>query len=300
MSILEFLSGFRTDILDSFFMFISNFGDFAILLPLICIIYWCISKSTAYTALFNFFITGCIVHGAKVLFRVPRPWILNPEFTPVPEAIETASGYSFPSGHTQASSSIFLTIAKYAGHKSISITSYVIVGLVALSRMYLGVHTPLDVFVSLIISIVVLSFLNYIRENLSISDSTKLGLLIATIAFCAGLCFYCYLLIRWNLSTIDNVSGSITFAAATVGFVTGAYIEYKFIKFGTHCHSIFMQLAKIILGLGGMVLIFLACKMLPFEEYLNETLATFICCIWATCIFPLFIKLVQKKKYNEL
>lgn len=300
MSILEFLSAFRSDALDSFFIFISNFGDLAVLLPLICIIYWCISKSVAYMALFNFFITGSIVHGAKILFRIPRPWILNPDFKPVSSAIETASGYSFPSGHVQSASSIFLAFTKGVRNKCITVISYIVIALVMLSRMYLGVHTPLDVFTSLIISIIILAVLNYIRTNLSIADTTKLAMLIVSITYSSGLILYSYLLMRWNLSTIELVGGAIAFAASTIGFSIGIYIEDKYINFGTRCHSFFMQIAKIILGLGGMLLILYISSLIPAAEVITKSFAGFAACLWATCIFPLFIKLIQKKKYSEL
>ena len=36
----------------------------------------------------------------KLVCRVPRPWVRDPNFTIVEAARADATGYSFPSGHT--------------------------------------------------------------------------------------------------------------------------------------------------------------------------------------------------------
>lgn len=300
MAFLELLSNFRTEFLDIFFRIISVFGEITILLPIICILYWCINKRLAYRTLFAFFFSGSIVHGAKITFRIPRPWIINPDFTPTSSALETATGYSFPSGHTQSSSSVFLSFALWTKNKFVSAFSYIIIALVIFSRMYLGVHTPLDVFTSLVISIVIVHALRHITENYDFPRSNKAGLLIIAFAYAAGLILYSLLLIRWNISTLELVGDAIVFACSLAGFAIGAYIENRFINFGTECLSIFTQIIKIILGIGGMLLIKYAFSLLPFSEVILDASLSFTVCIWATCIFPLFIRLVQKKKYSEL
>lgn len=300
MNFLEFLSHFRTDILDYIFRIISFCGEITVLLPLICIIYWCINKSTAYKALFAFFLSGSLVQGAKIVFRIPRPWILNPQFSPVDSAMETATGYSFPSGHVQSSSSIFLSLAAWSKKKAVRILCCIIVLLVLFSRMYLGVHTPLDVFTSLLISIVMIFLLKHVTDNYTIPQNNKTALLILAIAYALGLIFYSLLLVRWNISTMELTADSIVFACSLSGFAIGSYVEDRFIRFGTECLSIFMQFIKIFLGLGGLLLITKGFSLLPLSEVLADSLSGFFACIWATCIFPLFIRLVQKKKYSEL
>lgn len=300
MAFLEFISNFRTEYLDIFFRYISYLGEITILLPILCILYWCINKQLAYKALFAFFFSGSVIQGAKITFRIPRPWVLNPDFAPVDSALETATGYSFPSGHTQSSSSVFLTFATCTGHKFISVFSYIIVALVLLSRMYLGVHTPLDVFTSLAVSVVIVLLLRNFTRNYSFPHSNKVGLLIIALAYSAGLTLYSLLLIRWNISTMELVSDAIVFSCSLAGFAIGAYIENRFIKFGTECLSIFTQIIKVILGIGGMLLIKYAFSLIPASEIIIDSATSFVACIWATCIFPLFIRLVQKKKYSEL
>lgn len=300
MIILEALSKIRTEYLDIFFRGVSYLGEITVLLPLLCVIFWCVNKSLAYNALFSYFLSGCVVQGAKIVFRIPRPWILNPNFKPVESSLATATGYSFPSGHVQGNTSIFLAIAKWSGHRFLSILSYIIVALVFFSRMYLGVHTPLDVCTALLITIIVIWGLDHLKKFYSVPQGHKLGLLILSLTYTLGVYLYSYLLIRWNISTAELVSDAVIFASSLAGFSIGAYIENRYIHFRTQCFSIFMQLIKVILGLGGLLLINFGCSLLPFADIYTKSISCFLICLWALCIFPLFIKLVQKKTYSEL
>lgn len=300
MSALEFISNYRTETLDIFFRYISLCGEITVLLPVLCIVYWCINKSLAYFTLFNYFISGSVVQGAKIAFRIPRPWILKPGFTPVSSALETATGYSFPSGHVQGSSSVFLSIASGGKNRFLSIICSAVAGLVLISRLYLGVHTPLDVSASLIISVLTIRITKYVGQNYIFPRTTKIAILMITILYSLGLCLYSCILVRWNVSGLELVADSIIFAASLAGFSIGIYIEDRFIGFRTQCFSFFMQIIKIILGLGGLVLIDYSCSLLPLHRVYTDSLKGFLVCIWATCIFPIFIKCVQKKKYSEL
>ncbi len=300
MSVLEFISRFRIETLDTIFRTISYCGEITILLPLICILYWCINKSLAYSALFCYFISGSVVQGAKIAFRIPRPWIINPGFQPVPSALETATGYSFPSGHVQSSSSIFLSIGAWCKNRLLFIICSIITGLVLFSRLYLGVHTPLDVFTSLAISVVTIIVIKHFGQNYIFPRTNKIALLMIAILYSMGLCFYSYILVRWNVSTIELVADSVIFAASLTGFSIGTYIENRFIGFRTKCFSPVMQIIKALLGLGGLFLIHYGCSLLPLHHMWQNALKGFLVCIFATCIFPIFIKCVQKKNYSEL
>ena len=88
-----------------------------------------------------------------MLCRVPRPWVKDPNFTIVESARDAAAGYSFPSGHTQTSVGIFGGLARWNKNTVLRIIAIAACVLVPLSRMYLGVHTPLDVGVSIVIAL---------------------------------------------------------------------------------------------------------------------------------------------------
>ena len=83
----------------------------------------------------------------KLLFRVPRPWVRDPNFTVVGNAKEAAGGYSFPSGHSQTAVGTFGALALTGKQKILRAIFLMIAVLVPFSRMYLGVHTPADVLV---------------------------------------------------------------------------------------------------------------------------------------------------------
>ena len=101
MTFLWMLEGIRTPFLDRFMQFVTYFGQELIIIAVICALYWCADKRFAYLLGFTYFTAGLCVQTLKITFRIPRPWILDPEFKAVESALPGATGYSFPSGHTQ-------------------------------------------------------------------------------------------------------------------------------------------------------------------------------------------------------
>jgi undecaprenyl-diphosphatase len=91
-------------------------------------------------------ISWMIAEGAKFLFNRARPFIRDTEIAPL---IKTPSSSSFPSGHsaTAAAGAITLSGIYPAFAPALILSGF----LVALSRIYLGVHYPFDVLAGVLI-----------------------------------------------------------------------------------------------------------------------------------------------------
>lgn len=155
MTFLWLLEGIRTPFLNKLMQFITYFGQELIIIAVICTLYWCVDKRFAYLMGFTYFSAGLCVQTLKITFRIPRPWILDPDFHAVESAVPGATGYSFPSGHTQGATCLFFPLALKARQiwiKFLCILAFLMIGF---SRMYLGCHTPLDVLTSMALSIII-------------------------------------------------------------------------------------------------------------------------------------------------
>ena len=170
MTFLWFLEGIRTPFLEQLMQFITYFGQELIVIAVICTFYWCTDKRFAYLLGFTYFTAGLGVQALKITFRIPRPWILDPQFKAVESAVAGATGYSFPSGHTQSATCLFFPLSLYTSRlwaKLLCILAFLLIGF---SRMYLGCHTPKDVLVSMGLSLVVSSLIWKFQEVLLNSD----------------------------------------------------------------------------------------------------------------------------------
>ena len=154
MEFLYLLEKIRNPILDFIFSTITHLGEETVFLALAIIFFWCIDKYRGYYMLLTGLIGTVVNQALKLVCRVPRPWVKDPGFTVVDSAVKEATGYSFPSGHTQSIAGTFGAIGATSKRRWFSIVCVVIIVLVAFSRMYLGVHTPADVCVSLLIAAV--------------------------------------------------------------------------------------------------------------------------------------------------
>ncbi|MGE4526682.1 MAG: phosphatase PAP2 family protein, partial [Sphaerochaeta sp.] len=103
----------------------------------------------------------------KAIVRAPRPFQVLESIGG--KRLETATGYSFPSGHTTTGSAFYTALALTFKKRSVSIFCAVMMVLVGLSRLYLGVHWPIDVFAGLLlgvtVSFVVSRYLNALYDD---------------------------------------------------------------------------------------------------------------------------------------
>ena len=152
MAFLKLLEAIRTGVGDVFFSAITYLGSEIAFLVIAILFFWCINKRQGYYILVTGVVGSVINQWLKLVCRIPRPWIKDPTFTAVESAVPDATGYSFPSGHTQNVAGTFGCIGRYNKQKWVKIVSVALILLVSFSRMYLGVHTPMDVCVSLVVA----------------------------------------------------------------------------------------------------------------------------------------------------
>ena len=148
MELLYALESIRTPFLDKLMGLITNLGGEAVFIVAAIVVFWCLSKSCGYYMMTVGFAGTIINQFLKLWFRIPRPWVKDPNFTIVESARAEATGYSFPSGHTQNAFAVFGSPARFFKNTALRIIFIFLIALTAFSRMYVGVHTPLDVGVS--------------------------------------------------------------------------------------------------------------------------------------------------------
>jgi undecaprenyl-diphosphatase len=257
MAIFQCRLRITKNLLQIFWNIITKFGEQTVIIILLCIIYWCINKKLAHIMGFTFFLSGYLVQGLKITFRIDRPWIKDPNFKPVSSAYETATGYSFPSGHTQAATSIYSSIGFYI-KKWWRVLFFLIPLAVCFSRMYLGVHTPKDVLTALLLSIVISYLVSYLYKK---ADGRSMGwFLIVVILLGFVLIIYSISLYNQQIIEYQYVTDCCKTAGAGIGFAIGVFLEQKLIKFNTKTKHFHGQLIKIVLGIGGLLAIQIGLK----------------------------------------
>ena len=154
MSILYFLESIRIPGLNELMLLITRLGEETAFLVLALIVFWCVDKYQGYYLLGVGMLGNLANQFLKITCRVPRPWVRDPEFTVLGNAKEAATGYSFPSGHTQSITGSMGCLARASKRNSVRAVCVLLIALTAFSRMYLGVHTPADVLVGAAMAIV--------------------------------------------------------------------------------------------------------------------------------------------------
>lgn len=294
MDFLRLLEGIRNPVLDSFFQWITYFGQEICILAVICLFYWCLDKKFAYRLGFIYFSAGLCIQTLKITFRIPRPWILDPEFHPVASAVPAATGYSFPSGHTQGGTCLFVPLAlrsRKFWQKFLCILMFLAIGF---SRMYLGVHTPKDVLTAMAVSLFFTAIIWKFGDSLLEENRyTKMISVILLILSCLT-AFYALLLFRQNIIEVKYAADCCKAAGAGLGFAAGFYLERTYLNFCSRCRNISHLLQRMTVGLLLTLVLKLTLKFFLGDTLLMELLQYFFVVLFVMYGYPFLFTKMKK------
>lgn len=305
---LLFLQRFRESINDSLTPFMEGISLFAVtyLIMIPVFVYWVVSKRKGLYTLVSYYLCCGFNAIVKLTVCAYRPWIRDARVHPAGDAITTATGYSFPSGHTVTAGPIYggLAVVSWSWKKFVSVILGIFLLLTAFSRNYLGVHTPQDVFVGICESvfwlIIVAKIFTYLDEH---PEKENLLLLICFIVGWLGIAY-----ITFKPYPMDYVDGKLLVdpqkmmndgygdICLLIAFPVARYIEKRWIGF----HAPGLKGAGLAAGIVGLIPLFLMIKFMRpaldgvLGTHWGHFANTFIIVLYCIALWPLVIKAVSK------
>ncbi len=252
MQILYALEKLRTPFFDSFLGALTELGNETLFLAAAMVIYWCFSKKWGYYLLCVGFFGTLINQFTKIVCRIPRPWIRDPDFTIVENARAAASGYSFPSGHTAGITTLGGCIARLTEKKWLRAVCIVLVALVSFSRMYLGVHYPADVLFSLVVGLILVfatypMFVNADEKPARVAWIVG-ALSVLALAFSLFVMLYAFPADTDAANLESAAKNGWTLTGAGLGMLVSLFVERRYVNFDVKA-CWWVQLIKIVVGL---------------------------------------------------
>ena len=276
-------------------------GELNTAIVIMALIYWCISKEFGAYLLMGWSGNRLVNGMLKVTFCADRPWIRDARVVPHGDSIKTATGYSFPSGHTMNAATVY---GGGAVRKDIPRALRVVLGflvlLVAFSRIYLGVHTPQDVLVGIVAGTLVmfltLKLVQWIRNHpgkdlLIVCIGIGLAILVAVYAAVdkpgsAGT----------QADRAKMANDTFKGVGWCIAFLTGWILERRFVQFSTDI-SMMKRVSRLTFGLlsyYAVSLIFVP----AIKDWISGAPGTFVSCylqmFYVSFLFPWIMKHCEK------
>ena len=314
ISILLGLQEFRNgtgSFLAEFLKKMTFLGELNTTLVLLAVVYWCVHKELGVYLMMGWSGNRLLNGVMKITACIYRPWIRDPRVVPYGDSITTATGYSFPSGHTTNAGTVFGGTALWKGiSRTLRVVLAIIVALVAFSRIYLGVHTPQDVLVGAAVSIITMGLTLRLMRWIGTHPEKDWIVAAAGIGLCVLLAVYAAVksypadydaegkLIVDGAKMANDTFKSIGWAAA---FLTGWILERRFAGFSTEV-PVAKKLARCAAGLVGFYAVSLV--IVPaIKTWLPGPAGTIVSCyiqmLYITFLFPWCMKRFEKQNGEQ-
>jgi membrane-associated phospholipid phosphatase len=280
---IRFIQTFSSPFLDKIFIGITMLGEDYFFILIVAALFWCVRKDWGYRLGLAYLSSSVLNVTLKEVFRVPRP-IGQPGIRSL--RLETAGGFSFPSGHTQSITVLLSTLAFRIKRTRMYIASALIIILVAISRMYLGVHTPADVIAGAIIGIgwafAINWLFDYAERKSSAYKQTQIIFILLGVLLLVGLWFFA-------------VPNYFKAAGSALGLLTGYFIEPRFIRYEPKAR-LGKQMIKYSLGIAVLLGIEIYVKKLWPDQLISHFLRYYLMGVWVTIGAPVFFKVILREK----
>ena len=216
LRILMFLQSIRSPLLNIVFLIFTISTEAPVIVLVSALMYWCINKKYGQRMLFSIIGNFVINTGVKEFVKAIRP-IGIPGLESM--RVSTATGYSFPSGHTQTATSFWTSIMILSRKSWVYVLGILMIVVVGVSRLYLGVHWPIDVafgwIFGILFSVVFIRLFDYVDKYKNYWILVLLLIVFAIVGY------------------FINSESYIEYFGILTGFVIGYIVEDKFINFST-------------------------------------------------------------------
>ena len=224
--------------------YVTMLGEETVMVAILGFIYWCYDKKFGVFVGTNLMVGLVANPMIKNIFLRYRPYMVHSEVKCLKPVHEGAlddpllQGYSFPSGHTSNSSTMYFSLPVYEKKKWLVVLGILMPFLVGLSRVCLGVHYPTDVMAGWLLGAVVVALMSFLQKKIQVK--WKLYLLI-TLLTIPG-CFYC------------TSNDYFTSLGMMLGFFAASLFEEKYVNFD-NTKDIKKSIIRVV---GGLVVFLLA------------------------------------------
>lgn len=307
LPIMLFFQNIETAFLDICSEIITFFGEIPIPLLVGIFIYWCWDKRKGFVVVSSLMSAMMSMQIFKAIFQIPRPFMEYPELIQGKRQ-QTATGFSFPSGHSTTAAAFYGSLYHNFKLKPLRIVCMTLIVLVPISRMYLGVHWPLDIIIGTILGLACAFPLAKLFEK--IYENNRTFLRFSLVFFAISLLIALPLAItmdasRAGFATLDDFKLTTLYRAIhnlmqnssiSFGLFLGMFLDRKSVNFKAAGNAKNRILSFIV----GLVLIAIPALLLlkiPFMKYTFEFVTFSLVGFWATFLFPLIaVKLGWMKR----
>lgn len=272
-------------------------------------VFWAVDRKMGFSAMFCFCLGNFVNQFVKLLACVYRPWVIDPRVQPAPNALDAATGYSFPSGHTVAATSTFGSFAYslWKKHRILAVLCIVLIVFVGFARNFLGVHTPQDVLVAFaegaLIVFVGMKLVAWFDEH---RDRDLMVMVIGLVV--GAVCLAIIILKPYPMDYVDGVllvdpdvmrRDGFEGVGLFTGMFVGWYCERRWVNFSTEGAELSV-LARIVRLLVGFALI--GAIMLGLDPVLKalvglswaKLISRFLLALVAVFVAPLLFRFTDK------
>ena len=286
---------------DEFFNALSKFAvEVVPFLPFV--VFWCADKKWGYRFLISEEIGEVATGMIKLTVCAYRPWIRSELINPAGDSKVAATGYSFPSGHTLVATVNYGTTIAWQRDRRrwLAVLCGVLIGLTGFSRNFLGVHTPQDVAVGFLVSVVIILAVGAVQKkaegNEKIKDAlTFAGILVVVVSL---------VFIMTKSYPMDIVDGklrvdpqkmmndSFRSSGGALGFLIGSYLDRHYQKYEIPTGAAQLPLLTCIgiaIMFGWMRYFAPATIVAALGSHWGNLIAYFIMMVFAMSVWPMVI-----------
>jgi membrane-associated phospholipid phosphatase len=269
LEMIRTIQGTSTPFLDAFFELVTILGEETFIIPLLALIYWALDKRLGEIVAFTVFTSYLFNNSLKDLFRFERP--IGKEGIRTLRA-ETATGYSFPSGHAQGSAALMGSISLYLRKRFFYFLSGMTILLVSFSRLYLGVHYPKDVLAGIVLGLMTSWICAKLFRRV---DKRKLYAIVLVVSLLA-------LSFSHSLDFIKAIG-------SYAGFFLGILLEKRYVNFTTD-GTLLRKILRVGIGVALLLGIKVGLKALFPDELFFHFIRYFTLTFFAIGLYPALFK----------